>query len=85
MALGSLGLKAVQHKLQKPTRECERCGLRTPLDQEKCVHCGELNDQELIAFQEKLQHERQGSRNLGVLFLAVAVVSGLIAVTFLAQ
>ncbi len=81
MALGGLGLKALQQKLQKPTRQCDRCGLRTPLDKEQCVHCADLDERGLEALMEKVQWEREGVRNLGVLFLGLGALSGLIVLT----
>lgn len=77
MSLGGLGLKAVQLRLQKRTTICSRCGLRYPKESEKCIHCGDLGEQELQELLSTVKEQRESNRDLGVLFLTIAVLIGI--------
>ncbi len=83
MALGGLGLKLATLRLQKPTRKCQRCGLRYPKEAEKCTHCGELGERELNQLRQTIDEHRQSNRRLGLIFVVAAVLLlfGLLLIT----
>jgi len=74
MILGGLGLKAALMQQQKPTKKCDRCGLYYPKDEQKCIHCGDLSNNELQQFLEKIENEKISSKNLGMLFFYIAIL-----------
>ena len=70
MSVGGFDLR----RLQKPTQNCPRCGLYYPKGAGKCSHCGDLGDEELKQLLNDIDKYDQSNRNLGLLFLTVAVV-----------
>lgn len=74
MGIGGLALKIAALRLQKPTKKCDRCGLRYPKDAEKCPHCGELGERELQELKEKIQEHRRSNKRLGLMFVIAAVI-----------
>ena len=74
MSIGGLGLSAAVRRLQKPTIKCPRCGLYYPKAAEKCTHCGDFGNEELKQLLNAIDKHHQSIRNLGLLFLAVAVL-----------
>lgn len=79
MNLGGLGARAALLKSQKPTKQCERCGLHYVVEgNDTCPHCGSLSDRELQVLLEHKEREQAGNRSLGLLFVVVAI--GLAAV-----
>jgi len=78
MNIGGLGARAALLKHQKPTKPCERCGLRYAEDLDVCSHCGTLNDQELCELKERLEIEGEGSSKLGFYLIMLSVISALL-------
>lgn len=82
MSLGGLGARAALLKSQKPTKECERCGLHYVVEEnDTCPHCGSLSDGELQELLEHKEREQKGNRSLGLIFLVVAIVLAAILIT----
>ena len=78
MNIGGLGARAALLKHQKPTKPCDRCGLRYAEDLDVCSHCGTLNDQELHELKKRLAAEAEGSSRLGLYLLKLSVISALL-------
>ena len=74
MPLGGLGLAGINQASKKPTKQCERCGLRYPEEEKICTHCGNLNESELLALKERIENERKAHRYLGKKFITAALV-----------
>jgi ribosomal protein L37E len=73
--LGGLLAKAASLRNQKPTKRCNRCGLRYSYeDNEKCPHCGSLSDSELRELKKKIETEQAANRRLGVWFALAAII-----------
>ena len=73
MNIGGLGARAALR--QKPTRKCERCGLRYPKDLADCPHCHTIRTQaDLEAFKAEKAAERAAGVRLGRLFIIVALI-----------
>ena len=56
------------------TQKCSRCTLNYPLREKKCVHCGDLNDQQLVSLLDRVEKDREGNRQLGSYFAIAAAV-----------
>lgn len=76
MNLGGLGARAALK--QKPTKRCDRCGLRYPKDEDKCTHCKDVSDSELAAFKEEIEAQRESGARLGFIFLVIALALGVL-------
>lgn len=68
---------------RKPTRKCERCGLRYPYDGAHCPHCHDLDDVGLERLLQKSRRERRGGRELGRMLLLAAGVGSLLILLFI--
>ena len=79
MSLGGLGARAILLKDQKDTKPCDRCGLHyVPEDNEKCPHCGSLDQAGLKKLLKEIERQNQGNRKLGLLFFI-----GMLVVVFI--
>jgi hypothetical protein len=77
MNIGGLAARAALK--QKPTKLCERCGLKYPEDEPACLHCKEiLSEPELEAFKEKIDSQGEATSNLGSIFCLVALILGVL-------
>lgn len=76
MNLGGLGARAALK--QRPTKRCERCGLRYPKDEDRCTHCKNVSDSELAAFKEQIEAQRESGGRLGAIFLVMALALGVL-------
>lgn len=74
MNFGGLAAKAALK--QKPTKQCPRCSLRYPIDEEKCLHCKNVSDSELTAFKEHIEAQKEAGASLGSIFLMVTLILG---------
>ena len=74
MSPGGPGIGFGHSSNLKPTKKCDRCGLRYPKDEERCSHCSELNARELDELLHRLKEEAGANSNLGTKFLLVSVV-----------
>ena len=76
MNLGGLGARAALK--QKPTKPCNRCGLRYEEDADKCVHCGDISDANLSDFKEGIEAQKDAEANLGSIFLVITLALGIL-------
>lgn len=74
MKIGGLGARAAFK--QKPTKPCERCGLRHPIDEVRCSHCKDISDQELPTFKENIGTQHELGAKLCSIFFVVALALG---------
>jgi hypothetical protein len=56
------------------TQKCSRCGLAYPLKEDKCTHCSDLNNQELVELLERVGKEHEGNKRLGMYFGIASIV-----------
>ena len=70
----SLGVLARLMQRKKPTRKCERCGLRYAFDSESCPHCSELTDEEVALLKKKIVRQQRWNSRLGKRMLLAAAV-----------
>jgi len=73
---GGLGARAALK--QKPTKPCERCGLRYPEDENECTHCSSISDSELPFFKEHIEAQYRAASSLGSVFFVIAIVLGVL-------
>lgn len=69
MGMTGLGMAFAHMRHRKPTRRCERCGLRHGIDAAHCPHCADLSESELHAFKAQIARRRVAARRLGLWFL----------------
>ena len=76
MRMTGLGMAFAHMRNRKPTRKCERCGLRYPVDQDACPHCTGLSESQLDALKARIarRHVANGRLGRGFLLGAVAIV-----------
>ena len=74
MSFLGLGMKIADHRSQKPNQKCERCGLLYPKDEEKCTHCGDLDEGQLNTFKESILNSEESTNSLGKIFLVLSLV-----------
>ena len=56
------------------SQKCQRCGLRYPFKSEQCVHCTGLSERELEDLKEKINKQHKAHKNLGMLFMYIAIL-----------
>lgn len=56
------------------TRQCPRCGLDYLISEPACPHCTGLSEREVERLKQQYEAEGPGERNLGWLFIYVAVL-----------
>ena len=79
MGIGGVGLQAAIKR--KPTKRCNRCGLRFPIDEKVCRHCSKFKtEHELEAFKKKIASQKAAKKNLGIYFLVTTLVLGLLLI-----
>ena len=75
MSFGGLIARAVLLKEQLKKKPCKRCGLLyDPKKEEKCPHCGDLDNKGLEILLNKKKKEFQGNKQLGLWFIFSAIV-----------
>lgn len=82
MRAPGLGMFMSHMHNRKPTKRCERCGLRYKTDEENCPHCHDLSDAGVAALKRRFAREQTGNRRLGKMLL-VAAAFGLLLVLFI--
>jgi hypothetical protein len=75
MSVG-MNLALLVKKLRQ--KHCDRCGLYDDGSLDKCVHCSELNESQLLAFKIQHQNRLQGNFTFGTYLLLIAVILALI-------
>jgi len=79
-----LGMKIDDYRSQKPNQQCERCGLLYPKDEEKCTHCGNLDEGQLHTLKESILNSEESTNSLGKIFFILSlVVILLFAISFM--
>jgi len=78
LGLGGGLAKLAQIREYKRYRQCARCRLRYHEREDKCPHCGDLDDAALAQFLEQRRSYRHGRRWLGRLFFGVAALVAVI-------
>lgn len=56
------------------TRQCPRCGLDYLISEPVCPHCDGLSDRDVEKLKHEYEAEAPGERNLGWLFIYIAVL-----------
>ncbi len=69
-----LGMFGAHRRHRKPTKECDRCGLRYTIDHEGCPHCIGLSDAGVENLKRRFRVEQIGNSRLGAKMLMGAVV-----------
>ena len=77
MSIGGLATRASLN--QKPTKPCERCGLRYPIDEHACPHCKDIKTEaDLALFKEHIESQKEAGSNMGSIFFVVALILGVL-------
>ncbi|MFT6986294.1 MAG: recombinational DNA repair protein RecR [Psychromonas sp.] len=80
----SLGMSFAWRSTQPKQKYCQRCELYYDETLEKCSHCSELTDSEVITLKEKQEDSLQSNSHLGKYFLlATIILAGLLFLSFL--
>ncbi len=66
-------------------RQCQRCGLRRPDNDDECPHCAGLDDAEVADLRRHTTEEHEGHSRLGRTFLIVAAVLAVIVLMLLLE
>jgi hypothetical protein len=74
----SVGMSLAMRAKQPKQKRCDRCELYSPESLDKCIHCGELNDSQLVAFKAQHQKTLQDNSTFGKYLLFGAVIIGLL-------
>ncbi|MES9970047.1 MAG: hypothetical protein ABW092_08425 [Candidatus Thiodiazotropha sp.] len=71
-----MGAFGAFRRQQKPTKKCNRCGLRYTVDKQACPHCSDLSDDEVKNLKKRFRLEQIANARLGtkMLFAAVALL-----------
>lgn len=77
------GLVWARIRKAKPQTRCQRCGLSHDRSLDHCPHCGDLDERQLLALRERIETQREAGRNLGGLFLIIALALGLFSLLLL--
>ncbi len=74
----SVGMSAAWRAKQPKQKRCDRCELYTPEASNKCIHCFELNESQLIQLKAQHQETLQENSTFGKYLLFVSVIIGLL-------
>ncbi len=69
-----LGMLAAHMRRRKPTRKCERCGLKYTIDHDACPHCSGLTDEQVVQLKKRFAREQVAHGRLGTGMLLAAAV-----------
>ena len=84
--IGGAGTKLAQALKQAPTKPCQRCGLHySEQEHDQCPHCSSLSDSELVQLQQTVQAEKRGNHYLGMKFLAISLMLGILLLFLISQ
>lgn len=75
MSVG-MNLALLVKKLKQ--KRCDRCELYYDGSLDKCIHCSELNDSQLLAFKVQHQNSLRGNSIIGNYLLVSAMIVALI-------
>ena len=68
-----IGMSLAHMRNRKPTKKCDRCGLRYQANKLECPHCHNLSEEELSQLKKKIARMHADYRVLGILFILVAL------------
>ena len=75
MGWGNIGLSWTRYAKSTPTRNCARCHLDYAEEEDRCPHCGSIEDHELQdylhALEEKKEEKEQDNWSFSCLVTAV--------------
>ena len=74
----SVGMSAAWRAKQPKQKRCERCELYYAELLDKCEHCSELNDSQLVQLKAQHQETLQSNSSFGKYLLFGAVIIGLL-------
>ena len=74
----SVGMSAAWRAKQPKQKRCDRCELDTPEKGDKCIHCSELNESQLVQFKTQHQETLQDNSTFGKYLLLGSVIIGLL-------
>ena len=74
MRAPGLGMFMSHMRNRKPTKQCERCGLRYRIDEENCPHCHNLSDAGVAALKQRFAREQISNHRLGSKLLMAAAL-----------
>jgi predicted ATP-dependent serine protease len=74
-----MSLGVVGDFMRKPLKQCSRCGLKFPKNDEQCLHCSHIkNAVELQKLKETINDEIKSNSKVGSFFLLIALILGLL-------
>jgi len=73
----SLGMSTAWRAKQPKLKRCERCELYFPEKSDKCIHCSDLNESQLISLKAQHQETLQHNSEFGKYLLYGAIIIGL--------
>ncbi len=79
-----MGAFGAFRRRQKPTKKCNRCGLRYTIDNEECPHCSGLSDGEVKNLKQRFILEQIANSRLGTKMLLAAIVLLMFLILFMA-
>ena len=80
----SLGMSFAWRSKQPKQKYCERCELYYDETLEKCSHCSDLTDSEVIALKEEQEDTLESNAHLGkYLLFTTIILAGLLFLSFL--
>lgn len=72
--------------IARKTRRCERCNLRYPASEFRCMHCADLSDDEVAQLRLRELSRNESYRRLGLIMLVIgAIVAGWFGIAVLAD
>lgn len=80
----SVGMNAIWRVKLPKQKRCNRCELYTPKSLDKCIHCSELNEAQLLQLKAQHQESLHGNAIFGrYLIFGAIVIALLLLINFL--
>ncbi len=76
----SIGMSTAWRAKQPKLKRCKRCELYFPEKSDKCIHCSDLNESQLIKLKAQHQEILQGNSEFGKYLFFAAIIIGLFLV-----
>jgi len=70
MGWGNIGLSWTRYAKSTPTRNCARCHLDYAEEEDRCPHCGSIEDHELQDYLHALEEKKKRKNRIIGVFLA---------------
>jgi hypothetical protein len=55
-------------------KKCHRCGHQYSVDKKECNYCKDLTEIEVRELVRKLENEKLGNKNIGILFIILTIL-----------